>query len=92
MKRLAHVESHVRPRDRQFVVWLLKPMTIQEIANEIHYSRSASEKAWQDIKISLALPDGSGTQSIARLALLRLVLGLDDCVCQRFAADLDKAS
>ncbi len=77
---MAHILGHLTPHQRELVPWLLLPLTLDEIAERAGYSgRTSVEHHWHGIIYRLLL---SGGGAVTRLALLRLVVGMDPCWCK----------
>jgi hypothetical protein len=87
-RRLEHLRSHLRVQDQPYLELLIEPLTIAEIAERMGpgYTSSAVNHAWQVIADSLGLNRSGGrTPVVDRLALLRIVSGMDRCFCERAA-------
>ena len=84
---LEHVRSHLREQDRPLLDPLTQALTLTEVAAELGagWTERMVEQAWLHIRADMALSDGRpGMQSVERMALLRIVAGLDPCWCGNY--------
>jgi hypothetical protein len=88
IKRLAHVERHLREHDRAFLPLLLMPLSAREIAEHMGpgWTRRQVEHSWLRIQATMGLREGRS--GFGRIALLRMAAGIDPCVCERLASEL----
>jgi hypothetical protein len=81
-----HILAHLTSQQRALLPWLLLPVTLGEVAERVGYwHRNSVEQYWAEIVARLNLPRGHGYTGTARLALLRLALGIDPCFCEAAA-------
>lgn len=81
---LDHVARHLREQDRPFLPLLILPLTLNEIAAEMGpgWTRRQVEHAWFSIRQSLGFT-ATYKSALERMAVLRIVVGVDPCVCER---------
>lgn len=83
-----HVLSHLTPGQRRIALALTTPRTITDIAHELGLaSRRSVEGSWIAIRDRLWI-DGeeggnTGTGAALRVALVRIMYGIDPCPCGR---------
>jgi hypothetical protein len=83
--RLEHVRAHLRQQDREYLEGLLEAVSLDEIASRSPgVSRRMVEYAWASIRLTMRLSDGShgNRTGLERMALVRIVAGLDACWCE----------
>ena len=81
---LEHVRNHLREQDRPLLGPLTQALTMDEVAAQMGpgWTERMVEQSWLHIRADMALSDGRpGMQSVERIALLRIVAGLDPCWC-----------
>jgi hypothetical protein len=79
-ERFEHVLHHLRESDRVYLQYLVMPLTIAQIAEQLGpgYTSRMVETAWLHICSAM----GSEARAISRLQLLRTVACLEPCFCQ----------
>lgn len=86
-----HVLGHLTPRQRETVMQLVTPATMDEIADRLGMpTRRSVEHLWVSIRDRLWLflperegPGNTGTGAALRVALVRILYGIDPCPCGR---------
>lgn len=94
-ERLAHIASHLPPqrsltgrygRDDLMALmpFLVRPLTLDEIGAEMGMTRKHVETRWYRLMDMMGFERRPGPAStvLARMALLRIVVGLDPCWCE----------
>lgn len=89
--RLDHIRRHISARNQcsgslddamAILPLLLEPLTQAEIAERLGMTLRVVSYHWVRIVWQLGLPTQNGPNNPARLALLRIALGLDPCFCE----------
>lgn len=79
-----HVLGHLSPSQRRVALVLSRAVTIDDAAAELHMTRRSLEHQWHALRDRLALTgEGPGSSGVSRVALTRVLLGIDPCHCGR---------
>lgn len=75
-----HVLGHLSRSQREVAQRLAHPVSLDQVAGDLVLARSTIHGHWRSIRDRLALPgDGTGTSGASRVALIRLLAGMDPC-------------
>lgn len=85
-----HVLAHLTPAQRDVALRLATNATMDDIAAELDTTRRSVEHRWVAIRDRLWIfdehregPANSGTGAALRVALVRILYGIDPCPCGR---------
>lgn len=82
-----HILAHLSPSEARIALVLIHPVTVTEAAAALHLSRRSVEYQWHRVRDVLGLPgsDKPGSVAATRVALTRVMLGIDPCPrCGRY--------